>query len=470
MTSPHVSQHDMPPPHVLREYALIADGERGALIGPRGDIVWLCVPRWDSSALFSSLIGGSGHYTVSPRGRFVWGGFYEEGTLIWCNRWITESGIVECREALAFPGDPRRAVLLRRITAIEGAADLTVHLEPYADFGYSAPREVRQDEDQVWNGRSGKLRWRWTGATTARPRDNARHATGLTMDLRLSPGNCHDLVLELSEEQLAEKPEASHAWNATVSAWRREVPTLENNLAPGDSRHAYTVLRGLTSSTGGMVGAATTSLPERAEAGRNYDYRYVWLRDQCYAGQAVAASGPHQLLDDAVRFVSARLHQDGPRMSPAYTVAGGPVPNQTRLGLNGYPGGYDRIGNWVNRQFQLDVFGEALGLFAAAHRHGRLDAEGWRAAEIAADAIARRRHEPDAGIWELDNRAWTHSRLEHPSQRPVAALSKGPRPGRRTADAPAARRPAGQRPENTANVARLHPGTYGRLLRLSVPP
>ena len=62
-------------------------------------------------------------------------------------------------------------------------------------------------------------------------------------------------------------------------------------LAPRDTRRSYAVLRGLTSAGGGMVAAATTSLPERAEAGRNYDYRYVWIRDQCYAGQAVAAAG-----------------------------------------------------------------------------------------------------------------------------------------------------------------------------------
>nr|WSS65170.1 glycoside hydrolase family 15 protein [Streptomyces sp. NBC_01177] len=411
MTRRNDQQNDVPPPHVLREYALLADGERGALVGPRGDIAWLCAPRWDSGALFSSLIGGSGHYTISPHGRFVWGGYYEDGTLIWRSRWVTATGIVECREALAFPGDPRHAVLLRRITAVEGNADLEVRLEPHADFGRSHPRELRREEDGTWNGRSGALRWRWSGAGAAHSRHHAGRTTGLAVDLRLSPGEFHDMVLELSEEPLPEKPDASRVWRATEHAWRQQVPALENNLAPGDSRHAYTVLRGLTSSTGGMVGAATTSLPERAEAGRNYDYRYVWIRDQCYAGQAVAAAGPHPLLDDAVRFVSGRLHEDGPRMAPAYTVTGGPVPDQETLGLSGYPGGSDRIGNWVNRQFQLDAFGEALLLFSAAHRHGRLDADGWRAAEVAADAIARRRYEPDAGIWELDNRDWTHSRL-----------------------------------------------------------
>ncbi|MDQ3827273.1 MAG: DUF5911 domain-containing protein, partial [Actinomycetota bacterium] len=101
------------PPHVLREYAVLADGERGALVGPRGEVVWMCVPRWDSNAVFATLIGGRGLYAITPTGRFVWGGYYEDGSLIWRSRWVTETGIIECREALAFPGDLDQAVLLR---------------------------------------------------------------------------------------------------------------------------------------------------------------------------------------------------------------------------------------------------------------------------------------------------------------------------------------------------------------------
>ena len=86
---------------------------------------------------------------------------------------------------------------------------------------------------------------------------------------------------------------APEAWQATETSWTAAVPELGPSLATADSRHSYAVLAGLTSSTGGMVAAATMSLPERSKAGRNYDYRYVWIRDQCYAGQAVAADGPH---------------------------------------------------------------------------------------------------------------------------------------------------------------------------------
>jgi hypothetical protein len=108
-------------------------------------------------------------------------------------------------------------------------------------------------------------------------------------------------------------------------------PALSCATAARDARHAYAVLSGLTSASGGMVAAATRSLPERARAGRNYDDRYAWIRDQCYAGHA-----------------------------------GGRRPDEHRLPLPDYPGGTALAGNRVNAQFQLDALGAALLLFAAA--------------------------------------------------------------------------------------------------------
>jgi GH15 family glucan-1,4-alpha-glucosidase len=396
------------PPQVLREYALLADGERGAVLGPNGDIVWMCVPRWNSDSVFSALIGGRGCYNVTPVGRYVWGGSYEEGSMIWRSRWVTTDGIIECREALAFPGEAHRAILLRRIEAVDGPASVTVTLQPRGGYDRHALTGV-QWQGTCWTARTGELRLRWKPSGRAHPQTDGH---GLTMQIQLEQGEHRDLVLELSDQRLPDQhPDPEVAWAATEAAWRSEVPKLDHVLAPRDTRRSYAVLRGLTSNGGGMVAAATTSLPERAEAGRNYDYRYVWIRDQCYAGQAVAAAGSMPLLDDAVAFVSARLLQDGDHLAPAYTTTGDPVPDQRHLKLPGYPGGYDIVGNWVNKQFQLDAYGEALLLFAAAARHDRLDTQHWDAAHTAASAITRRWGQPDAGMWEIDNRAWTHSRL-----------------------------------------------------------
>jgi alpha,alpha-trehalase len=399
-------------PHALRDYALIADGERGALVSPRGDIVWMCAPRWHSDAVFSSLIGGEGVYAVIPARTFVWGGYYEEGSLIWRSRWVTASGITECREALAFPGDPGRVVVLRQILARDCPAEVEVMLDARAGFGQHGLRSVSRDDHGAWTGRAGDLHLRWSGDVAEARVRRAGQASVLSMSLTVPPGESRDLVLELSAEPLRGEPaDATSAWRTTQERWAQAAPPLDRVTAARDARQAQAVLRGLTSSSGGMVAAATTSLPERAEQGRNYDYRYAWIRDQVYAGRAAAAAGAHPLLDDAVRFVSGRLHEDGPKLMPAYAVDGGAVPDQHQLDLPGYPGGFDLVGNQVNRQFQLDALGESLLLLAAAGEHDRLDSESRKAAEIAAAAIAQRWPEPDAGIWEIDNQAWTHSRL-----------------------------------------------------------
>src|SRR5438309_2021798 len=105
-------------PQSLRDYALIADGERGALCGPHGELVWMCAPRWHDPAVFSALIGGAGAYAVTPSERCVWGGEYITGTLIWCNRWVTGyDGEVECRDALARPASRDTVTVLRKVTA-----------------------------------------------------------------------------------------------------------------------------------------------------------------------------------------------------------------------------------------------------------------------------------------------------------------------------------------------------------------
>ena len=375
-------------PHVLREYAMIADGERAALLGPRGDVAWMCVPHWDSEAVFSSLIGGGGSFAVTPVSpRYVWGGS-------------------ECREALAQPADPHRAVLLRRLDAVSGPAAVDLVLEAGTGFGRHGMTHLKS-ADGVWTGRSGSLHLRLVGAAGAT-------VTGGVLHLRLDvpAGGGHDLILELADQPFTSgPPDPNAAWTETEHSWQGSVPDLLETMAPDDARQSYAVLRGMTGASGAMVAAATLGLPERAQEKRNYDYRYAWIRDQCYAGQAVAACGPYPLLDDAVRFVTDRLLADGPSLKPAYTAAGGRVPDESELKLPGYPGGSAKVGNWVNEQFQLDAFGEALLLLAAAASHDRLDRENWLAAEAAAQAIKGCWHDPDAGIWELNNEKWAHSRL-----------------------------------------------------------
>lgn len=399
-------------PHVLREYALLADGRRGALVGPRGDICWMCAPSWESDAVFAALIGGVGSYRVMPAGRFVWGGQYEIGSLIWRSEWVTERCVVTCREALAYPGDRHRTVILRRIEPVPAPLAVQVRLHASAGFGSRPVEGLRRVGDGGWMARSGPLYLRVSGAPELRAGVAGEPGSVLAAEIHLAAGEGRDLVVEISDEALPDEvPDAEAMWRGTERAWRQAVPRVEGTLADRDATHARAVLRGMTEPGGGMVSAATMSLPERAEQGRNYDYRYVWIRDQAIAGQAAAAVDATDLLSDAVSFIARRVISDGLSLAPAYTAAGGAIPREHAVGLAGYPGGYDIAGNRVTDQFQLDVFGEALLLFAAAARAGMADAESGRAVDLAAEAIAARWHAADAGIWELAPRRWAHSRL-----------------------------------------------------------
>src|SRR3954470_23693997 len=84
----------------LRDFAMVADGWRAALVGPGGEYVWMCFPQWHDPAVLAELIGSPRSHVVRPRGRFVWGGQYEQNTLIWRSRWVSNDATVECREAL----------------------------------------------------------------------------------------------------------------------------------------------------------------------------------------------------------------------------------------------------------------------------------------------------------------------------------------------------------------------------------
>jgi hypothetical protein len=358
-------------------------------------------------------VGGTAAYNVHPLEPYVWGGYYEDGTLIWRDRWVTSSGvIVECREALCFPGHAQKAVVLRTVRAVRGTARMRSMLNPKANYGETPFRSWRQAEDGGWTARADNVRLRWSGGPTSAARRGV--GPGLVTDFVLAEGDEQHLVLELSEGPFdAAAPVPSKPWSATEAAWQRSAPSCEATAAPRDARLAYAVLRGMSLPGGGTAAAVTTSLPERAEQGRNYDYRYSWIRDQCFVGRAAAivGEGETELLRASVSFVVARLLEHGPRMAPAYTAQGGVVPEEQCLPFPGYPGGNAVNGNHAAKQFQLDAFGEALALLAEAAKRGQLDAEGWRAAEVAVDAIGARWQDPDAGIWELENREWAHSRL-----------------------------------------------------------
>ena len=373
------------------------------------------LPGWDSDAVFSALIGGAGGYAITPIERFVWGGYYEPSSLIWRNRWVTVGeSVIECREALVLPARPDRAVVLRRLTAQRNRAHVEVMLNPRASFGADSLGRLRRDDAGTWRGRVGALHMTWGGGARAVPESDGHRGKTLRMPLDLDEGEHHDLVLVLAlDQQGAQPPDPGEAWSATETAWRERVPDARGHrrttgcttrlrrpyrIDEHNRRHGR---RGDHVPPGACPGRSQLRLPLRL------DPRPV-LRGPGGSRRGTATVSSTMPCASSERPCA----RTGAHLKPAYTAAGNAVPEERRLDLPGYPGTDDVVtGNQASSQFQLDAFGEALLLFAAAAGHDRLEPEGWHAAEIAAGAIADRWHEPDAGIWELDPDTWTHSRL-----------------------------------------------------------
>jgi len=208
-----------------RDFALIADGWRAALVGPGGEYVWLCFPQWHDPAVFAELIGSHGSYVVRPNGRFAWGGYYEQRGLIWRSRWVTNEATVECREALAFPGDPHRAVILRRILGQYGTARVDISLTLRPDYGTTPLRAWRRDGGS-WHGRAGEVRARWTGASSASPTPDGHGGSRLQDTVVVREGDQIDLVLELGDHSIDDDvPDPEACWSATEGRGEKRCPT-----------------------------------------------------------------------------------------------------------------------------------------------------------------------------------------------------------------------------------------------------
>ena len=276
---------------------------------------------------------------------------------------------------------------------------------PVGDYGERRPRDLDKLDDGAWTGRLADAQVCWAGGEAAALSPTAM-AAGAVLTLTSRRGAPRLRARARRRRRRSANPDRNGRASRRRGGARARA---RGTVAPRDAPHAYAVLAGLTSAGGGMVAAATMSPSRAGREGRNYDYRYVWIRDQCFAGAGRGQAGPHPLMDDAVRFVPGGCSRTAP-LKPAYTIAGGASPTSASSAC--------RLSGRLRHRRQLGqqaVPARRLRRVAAAvrraARHDHLDADGWRAAETAVAAIEQRWREPDAGIWEIDTRRWTHSRL-----------------------------------------------------------
>jgi GH15 family glucan-1,4-alpha-glucosidase len=400
----------------IEDYALIGDCHTAALVGRDGSIDWLCLPRFDSGSVFAALLGDAndGRWVLAPTdGSATSTRTYLDDSLVLLTTWTTPTGVVEVTDFM--PLDDHRADIVRRVRGVSGTVELHQELRMRYEYGTELPwvRQVGRDDQHSLLATAGP-----SSIVVRGPRfhaDDHRHVATFTV----SAGDVHDTTLTWYQSH--REPPAPHVVDDelanTIEWWRQWTSQCTTRGAyAAVARRSLMLLRALThEETAGIVAAATTSLPESMGGERNWDYRYVWLRD---ASLTLAALIAHGYRDEAPAWRGWLLRAiagDPADVQIMYGVAGERrLPERTLDNLAGYRDSKPvRVGNGAYTQYQGDVFGEVLAALHDARELGvEENADSWALQRALLGYVEEHWQDPDNGIWEMrgPRRRFTHSR------------------------------------------------------------
>jgi GH15 family glucan-1,4-alpha-glucosidase len=394
----------------IGDYGAVGDGRAVALIARDGSIDWLCWPTHDSGSVFGALLdprGGS--FTLAPVGEFESEQRYLENTNVLETTFHTDGGSVRITDAITSDGGRLLPwhELVRRVECLAGQVQLRFEVRPR--FGYGTAETTIERVDEGFHsatsaaGQLGILSWDpWRAVgSEASVSGEARLAEGTRTALALvyTPSGEPVPRPELSEvDDRLDRTAAS--WREWLAAhdyegpWRAEV---ERSLL---------ALRLLSTPSGALIAAPTTSLPERIGGDRNYDYRHAWPRDTAFMLNALLHCGLREPAHGALAWLLDALRDTHPRVQPVYRLSGEVLDHEFELPLRGYRGSAPvRDGNQAAGQLQLGAYGDLLHTAWLYTRLGnQLDpAAGMRLAETV-DHLAEIWTNEDSGIWELPDR------------------------------------------------------------------
>lgn len=403
--------------HPIEDYTLLSDGRTVALLSEKGSIDWLCAPDPDSPALFAALLGDAtaGHFTITPvTDAPPMSTTYVPETMVARTRWagLTVTDFLDGGPGL--PVDPDGATRLVRV--LSGSAAARVEFIPRPQFSAVPVTLVAVPDGLIVQGASDAICLSAPGATWAITEGiGGQVATAIidpsAGDVRLELRYGTDVVGAANDGRDGQDVEA--AWRSWAGALR--LPGIDTAW---ETRSALT-LKGLCfAATGGVLAAATTSLPEGIGGLRNWDYRYVWIRDAALTVRALVDIGSLAeaeaylgWLHDVVAAASSpeRLH-------PLYSIYGSELGPEAVLDhLPGYAGSRPvRVGNAAQGQVQLDVFGPVVALVdEVSGAQGSVSDAEWQLVVDCVTAVEHRWTEPDHGIWEIRDhpRHHVHSRM-----------------------------------------------------------
>ena len=394
------------------DLALIGNGTLGALVSREAEIVWMCVPRFDGDPVFCSLLRGGaerredGAFAVEMVDAVRSEQQYIPDTPVLVTRFFDAAGsVIEVTDfSPRFLHDGKPFVpttLVRKIVRVSGEPKIRIRVRPMQNYGATmiAPESTREDYLR-YAGENLSLR-----LTTDAPLDAIVGETPFALDGAVT------LILG-SDEEIPDGPaQAGSDYLVRTLAWWHDWVnslTLPSEWRDAAVRAAITLKLNVSEETGAIIAAMTTSIPEAPHSGRNWDYRYCWIRDAYFVAAALERLGDIATTERYVEFLTKLVAQIEPaQLQPLYSIKAGPIPvERVAPHLPGYRGmGPVRVGNEARVQRQHDVYGEVIlaakPLFFDEAARDRTGVDLFRKLEPLGDQGANLFDKPDAGLWEL---------------------------------------------------------------------
>jgi GH15 family glucan-1,4-alpha-glucosidase len=398
----------------IEDYAFLSDTQTGALVSRDGCVDWLCFPRFDSGACFASLLGDreNGHWKFAPAEEIkTTRRRYRGDTLILETEIETAEGAVRLIDFM--PPRGKNPDIVRIVEGLRGSVRMKMELIIRFDYGQIVPwvRKKNGDVEAIAGPDALVLRT---------PIETRGEDLTTVAEFTVTQGDRIPFVLTwfASHEEPPRTIHPEHALKQTEEYWTSwsQGCRVEGPWRDAVMRSLIT-LKGLTyAPTGGIVAAATTSLPEEIGGVRNWDYRYCWLRDATFTLVALVDSGYHEEACAWREWLLRAVAGSASQMQIMYGVRGERRLEEFEIEwLSGYENSQPvRIGNAATKQFQLDVYGEVLDSMYRAHRAGIESNEtDWRLQAALINFLESKWEEPDEGIWEVrgGRQQFTHSKM-----------------------------------------------------------
>jgi len=383
-----------------------------AYIDTHASVKWMCMPRFDSSFLFGSLLDlkKGGEFSITPLGEYTSTQHYISNTNVLSTEFKTAQGrfrVIDCAPRFhQYERYFKPLMLVRKIELLEGNPVITVKCKPVGNYGEMQPETVMSSNHLRFLNFDMPVRLT-TDVSLSYIQEGQAFVLNQNRYLVFTHGDPLEAPLKATAEDFINK--TVRYWQAWVKS--TYVPDLYQSEI---IRSALVLKLHQYEDTGGIIASGTTSLPEHNGSSRTWDYRYCWFRDSYYTLKAFNEMGHFDELEGYFNYIQNILMRESDRMQPLYTVTGSKHLEEVHLPLEGYLGNQPvRIGNGAYSQIQNDVYGQVLVGLLPLFIDKRLSFSQKNSykplVQRLLNWIEKTFFEPDAGLWEFRNVKQVHT-------------------------------------------------------------